>query len=67
MRFLAALKAATDDMKHGDLKTIYRRANADFDIPGIAKIDELVALMRFTMSGPWVSEGPENFLRNSNT
>ena len=44
----------------GDLPARQRR----FDIPGIAKIDELVALMRFTMSGPWMSEGPENFLRN---
>ncbi len=64
VRFLKALKSATYDMAHGDLKAIYQRANADFDIPGIAKIDELVALMRFTMSGPWTAEGPENFLRN---
>jgi NitT/TauT family transport system substrate-binding protein len=63
-RFLKALKASTDDMRHGDLKAIYQRANADFDIPGVGKIDELVALMRFTMSGPWAAQGPENFLRN---
>jgi NitT/TauT family transport system substrate-binding protein len=64
VRFLKALKAATDDMRRGELKAIYRRANADFDIPGINNIDELAALMRFTMNGPWAAEGPENFLRN---
>jgi NitT/TauT family transport system substrate-binding protein len=64
VRFLKALKASTDDMMHGDLKAIYQRANADFDIPGIKNMDELVALMQFTMSHPWMSEGRENFLLN---
>jgi NitT/TauT family transport system substrate-binding protein len=62
--FLKALKASTEDMMHGDLKAIFQRANADFDIPGIKNLDQLVALMQFTMSNPWMSEGRENFLRN---
>ncbi len=62
--FLKALKASTEDMMQGDLKAIYQRAGADFDIPGMKNVDELVALMRFTMSNPWMSEGRENFLRN---
>ena len=62
--FLKALKASTDDMMRGDLKAIFQRAIGDFDIPGMKKIDELVALMRFTMANPWMSEGRDNFLRN---
>jgi NitT/TauT family transport system substrate-binding protein len=62
--FLKALKASTDDMMRGDLKAIYTRANTDFDIPGIKNLDELVALMQFTMNNPWLSEGRENFLLN---
>ena len=50
--FLKALKASTEDMMHGDLKAIFQRANRDFDIPGMKKIDELVALMRFTWPIP---------------
>jgi NitT/TauT family transport system substrate-binding protein len=62
--FLRALKASTGDMMQGDLKAIYQRAGNDFDIPGIRNLDELTALMRFTMANPWMSEGSENFLRN---
>jgi NitT/TauT family transport system substrate-binding protein len=62
--FLKALKASTEDMLHGDLKAIFQRANGDFDIPGMKNIDEQVALMRFIMDGPWMSQGRENFLRN---
>ena len=51
-------------MLHGDLKAIFQRANRDFDIPGMKKMDELVALMQFIMAGPWMSQGRENFLRN---
>lgn len=64
VRFLKALKASTEDMMHGDLKAIFQRANNDFDIPGMKNLDELVALMRFTMSNPWMSQGGDNFLRN---
>jgi len=64
VRFLKALRASTADMMHGDLKAIFRRANGDFDIPGMKNLDELVALMRFTMSNPWMSQGRENFLLN---
>ncbi len=62
--FLKALKASTDDMMQGDLKAIFERANRDFDIPGMKNPDELVALMRFIMTNPWMSEGRANFLRN---
>ena len=62
--FLKALKASTEDMLHGDLKAIFQRANRDFDIPGMKNLDELVALMRFIMANPWMSQGRENFLRN---
>ncbi len=62
--FLKALKASTEDMLRGDLKAIFQRANGDFDIPGMKNIDEQVALMRFIMDGPWMSQGRENFLRN---
>jgi ABC-type nitrate/sulfonate/bicarbonate transport system substrate-binding protein len=64
VRFLKALKASTGDMMHGDIKAIYQRAGADFDIPGIKNLDGLAALMKFTMSNPWMSEGHDNFLRN---
>jgi ABC-type nitrate/sulfonate/bicarbonate transport system substrate-binding protein len=64
VRFLKALKASTEDMMHGDLTAIFQRANGDFDIPGMKNPDELVALIRFTMSDPWMSQGSENFLRN---
>jgi NitT/TauT family transport system substrate-binding protein len=62
--FLKALKASTADMMHGDIKAIFQRANGDFDIPGVKNMDQLVALMQFTMKNPWMSEGSENFLRN---
>ncbi len=62
--FLKALKASTEDILHGDLRTIFQRANRDFDIPGMKNMDELVALMQFIMNGPWMSQGRENFLRN---
>ena len=64
VRFLRALRASTADMMHGDLKAIFRRASGDFDIPGIKKMDELVALIQFTMKHPWISQGSDNFLRN---
>ena len=51
-------------MMNGDLKTIFQRASRDFDIPGMKNLDELVALMRFIMANPWMSQGRENFLRN---
>jgi NitT/TauT family transport system substrate-binding protein len=62
--FLKALKASTADMRSGDVRAIFQRASADFEIPGIKNIDELVALIQFVMKNPWMSEGPENFLRN---
>jgi NitT/TauT family transport system substrate-binding protein len=64
VRFLKALSAATEDMMHGDIKAIYQRAGADFDIPGIKNLDTLAALMAFTMSNPWMAQGKDNFLRN---
>jgi NitT/TauT family transport system substrate-binding protein len=62
--FLKALKASTADMMQNDLAAIFQRAGRDFDIPGIKNIDQLVALMKFTMENPWMSEGKENFLHN---
>jgi ABC-type nitrate/sulfonate/bicarbonate transport system substrate-binding protein len=62
--FLKALKASTADMMQGDLNAIFQRASGDFDIPGIKNIDQLVALMQFTMENPWMSQGRDNFLRN---
>jgi len=64
VRFLKALKGSTEDMLHGDIAAIFRRASKDFEIPGIKDMDELVALMEFTMKGPWMAEGKQNFLRN---
>jgi NitT/TauT family transport system substrate-binding protein len=64
VRFLKALKASTDDMLHGDLAEIFQRASADFDIPGIKNMNELVSLIKFIMANPWMSEGKENLLRN---
>jgi NitT/TauT family transport system substrate-binding protein len=62
--FLKALKASTDDMLHNDLVAIFQRASRDFEIPGIKNIDQLVALIKYIMANPWMSEGKENFLRN---
>lgn len=64
VRFLKALKASTNDMLHGDIPGILHRASGDFDIPGIKNVAEQVALIQFTMKGPWMSEGAQNFLRN---
>jgi ABC-type nitrate/sulfonate/bicarbonate transport system substrate-binding protein len=64
VRFLKALNASTDEMLHGDLAALFRRADKDFDIPGIKNMDELVALMKFTMANPWMTAGRDNFLRN---
>ena len=64
VRFLKALKASCDDMIKGDIAAILDRAGKDFEIPGIKKHDEQVALVKFAMDGPWMSEGKQNFLRN---
>lgn len=64
VRFLKALKASCDDMMKGDIAAILDRAGKDFEIPGIKKHDEQVALVKFAMDGPWMSEGKQNFLRN---
>lgn len=64
VRFLKALIGSTKDMMHGDIAAVLTRAAKDFDIPGIKKMDEQIALVKFAIQGPWVSEGEKNFLRN---
>lgn len=64
VRFLKALKGSTSDMMTGDIAAILKRASQDFDIPGVKKTEEQVALVNFAMKGPWMSEGKDNFLRN---
>lgn len=64
VRFLKALKASCEDMLKGDIAAILDRAGKDFEIPGIKKREEQVALVKFSMDGPWMSEGKQNFLRN---
>jgi hypothetical protein len=64
VRFLKALKGSTENMITGDIPAILERAAKDFEIPGMKKLDEQVALVKFAMNGPWMSEGKENFLRN---
>lgn len=64
VRFLKALKGSTENMMTGDIAAILERAGKDFEIPGIKKLDEQVALVKFAMNGPWMSEGKQNFLRN---
>jgi NitT/TauT family transport system substrate-binding protein len=64
VRFLKALKGSTNDMLHDDIPHILQRASGEFDIPGVKNVAEQVALVQFTMKGPWMSEGTQNFLRN---
>jgi hypothetical protein len=51
-------------MLKGNVAAILDRAGKDFEIPGIKKREEQVALVKFSMEGPWMSEGKQNFLRN---
>ena len=58
-----AMKASVDEMVRGPLEPILDRAAAQFEIPGIR---DKVGLIR-TVRGDidlWLSEGPENLMRN---
>ncbi len=63
-RFMRAMKNSVDEIMTQPLKPIIERAAKDFDIPGLKDMDTLIAVNETSRKELWLSEGPENLLRN---
>jgi len=63
-KFLKALKGSVDEIMAGNTKSLFERAQNDFEIVGIKDLDGAVALMDAMIKELWLSEGKENLLLN---
>jgi NitT/TauT family transport system substrate-binding protein len=61
---LKAMRASVDEIIAGPIAPIFERAGKDFEIPGIADMDRLVALEKAAIERLWYGQGKENLLRN---
>lgn len=64
VRFLRAMHASVQELMTQSLRPIFERASRDFEIPGIRDIDSLVAVAEAAKDRLWLSQGPENLMRN---
>jgi len=62
--FLRALKASVEELLSQPVGPIFARAAKDFDIPGLANLDAVVAVQKATAEQLWLADGRNNLLRN---
>jgi NitT/TauT family transport system substrate-binding protein len=63
-RAMKAMYASAREIMTQPLQPIFERAAKDFEIPNIRNVQELVEVEKATAERLWLSEGPENLLRN---
>ena len=63
-RAMKAMYASAREIMTKPLQPIFERAAKDFEIPNIRNVQDLVEVEKATAERLWLSEGPENLLRN---
>lgn len=64
VRICKALTASVNEIITQPTEMIYQRAEKDFQIPRMDKMDELVAITKATVDDLWLSQGKDNLMRN---
>ena len=64
VRALKALHASAQEIMTKPLQPVFERAAKDFEIPNIRNVQDLVEVEKVTAEKLWLSEGPDNLLRN---
>lgn len=64
VRVLKGLHASVAELMTQPTGPIYARAAKDFEIPGHDQIERLSAILKTTADELWLSQGPENLMRN---
>lgn len=64
VRVLKGLHASVTELMTEPTGPIYERASKDFEIPGHDQVERLTAILKTTADELWLSQGPENLMRN---